>query len=456
MGNQGSAESSEPIVLDIPRPRGRILGLDPSASVPSARARRNLPSPFLRLLGLPLQSRYDALSGTIDFRPEGIGKKGAIMNTRGRQRRINASFLVLVITISSLCSGEKAQAQAIEPGDLVVLASNEDTLKVGRRVVASGKIHRVFTVGQVNGEWFWIEAPDVAGWVKGDRVLPFDQALQAVTDRIEAGNPTSEDFNRRGLLWADRGRSDLAEADFDEAIRREPEWPTPWLDRGNMRRASGRLDEAIADLSHAGELSPQSPLPPYNLGLALLDQGSTRPAYDAFSLAIRIDPNHAASRFNRSATALALGLEGASTDAEAYLALVGWYEERSPYAAMIAALEHRRQGRTEQSNGLLQASFRELDPERWPSPVLEYMLGKRDLEGLLAAADTPDRQAEARAYAGLSLQFQGQTEAARPLLQWVVDRADPTRIPHLLARSVLAPAPGSEDPGPAEAGASAP
>ncbi|WP_235905693.1 hypothetical protein, partial [Tautonia marina] len=39
VGNQNAVETSEPIVLDIPRPRGRILGLDPSARVRSSPVR---------------------------------------------------------------------------------------------------------------------------------------------------------------------------------------------------------------------------------------------------------------------------------------------------------------------------------------------------------------------------------------------------------------------------------
>ena len=36
LGNASHAETTEPITLDVPRPKGRILGLDPSASIPSA------------------------------------------------------------------------------------------------------------------------------------------------------------------------------------------------------------------------------------------------------------------------------------------------------------------------------------------------------------------------------------------------------------------------------------
>ncbi|WP_161602606.1 tetratricopeptide repeat protein [Tautonia marina] len=357
-------------------------------------------------------------------------------HTKGHRRDV---AIVLISASLGLLLAPRAEAQGIEPGDRVVLASIDDVLKIEARIVASGAIHRVYTVGKVNGPWLWLEAEDLAGWIKGDRVLPFDQALEAASDRIDAGNPSANDYLTRGLLWADRGRPDLAEADFDEAIRLEPEWRTPWLNRGNLRRAAGRLQEALDDLNQAAQLAPLDPLPYYNRGLVWLDLNEPKRAYDEFGLALRVDPNHAAARFNRAALAVGLGLDGGAADAEAYLVLVGWYEELSPYAALLAAIEHRRAGRSAQADGLLAAAAEDRDLSVWPGPILDHLLGDLPLDDLLAAAETPDQQAEARAYAGVTLQIDGQTDEALPLLQWVVDAADPARIPHLLAQSALAP-----------------
>jgi tetratricopeptide (TPR) repeat protein len=354
------------------------------------------------------------------------------------RRRRGLVPLVMLASLLAEPAGARARPQAIGPGDLVVLASTDDALKIGSRVVATGAIHRVYTVDRVNGPWLFLEAEDVAGWAKADQVIPFDRALARATEAIESGSPTAADYNARGLLWADRGRPDLAEADYAEAIRLDPEWYLPLLNRGNLRLQAARLDEARADLSRAAEFAPLDPLPYFNRGLVLLELGNPSEAYDSFGLALRVDPNHANARFNRAATALALGIDGAAADAEAYLALVGWYESRSPYAAILAALEHRREGRPEQAAGLLDAAAEKRSPEAWPYPILEHLRGDLGLQALLDRAVTPDQQAEARSYAGLSLIASGDTEAALPLLDWVVERAEPSRIPHLLARSALA------------------
>ena len=352
-------------------------------------------------------------------------------------RALSIALALLVVPPGTSASPSTAR-QAVGPGDRVVLDSTDAELRIERRVVADGKIHRVYTVLQANGPWLFLEAEDVAGWTRADRVIPFDRALEAATARVESGDAAAEDYNARGLLWADRGRPDLAEADFTEALRLDPEWYLPLLNRGEARLTAGRLDEAKSDLSRAAELAPLDPLPYYNRGLVLLEQQLPREAYDSFGLALRVDPNHASSRFNRAAIALALGIDGAAADAEAYLALVGWYEALSPYAAILAALEHRREGRTEQADGLISAASEHLDPGSWPSPILSYLSGGLGLDALLSAATTPDQQAEARSYAGLALTQADDPDAARPLLEWVVERSEPTRIPHLLARSALA------------------
>ena len=333
--------------------------------------------------------------------------------------------------------GIAAMSQAVEPGDAVVLGSPEAVLRVKDRTVATGEVHRAFTVGKRSGKWLWLEAEDVAGWIDAAEVLPLDLALSEADRRVESGEATAEARLDRGLLWLDRGRTDLAIADFDEAIRLEPEWPLPVLNRGMAYRAAGRLPEALKDFKRASELAPRDPLAYFDRGLALLDLGALSRAHDAFGLALRVDPNHAGSRFNRATTGLALGFDGASADAEAYLVLAGWYEHRSPFAALIAAIEHRREGRASQANGLLEEAGARLDLQQWPAPILQYLRGRSELDDLLDAADTPPHEAEARAYAGLWLLAIGDAERARSLLSWVVDHGNPTRVPHLLARSAL-------------------
>lgn len=330
--------------------------------------------------------------------------------------------------------------EAFEPGDEVVLAAPSEALKIGKRVVSTGAVHRVYKVGRVNGDWLWLEAEDVAGWIKVERVLPFDLALKRATSRVESGEKPVEALNERGLLWTDRGRSDLAEADFSAAIEQAPGYFLLYMNRALARRAAGRYEEALEDLSRAGSLHVLDPLISYNRGLVLLDLGRPESAYEAFSVALlpNLAPNHAGARFNRAALGLILGRDGAADDAEIYLAIAGWNEALSPYAAIIAAIDHRRAGRMARSDGLLAAAAEKIDDDRWPGPILQFLRGEKTAAEALSLAVTAAERAEAAAYMGAELTRRGEDEEARRLLDEAAPSVDPGSVPTYLAKAVRA------------------
>ena len=346
----------------------------------------------------------------------------------------------LLAALTALALLGAAAQEAVEPGDEVVLASPSDALKIGKRVVATGAVHRVYTVGRVNGEWLWLEAADVAGWIKADRVLPFDLALKRATGRVESGEEPVEALNERGLLWADRGRSDLAEADFSTAIEQAPGWYLLYLNRALARRAAGRYEEALEDLSRAGSLHVLDPLISYNRGLVQLDLGRPEAAYEAFSVALlpNLAPNHAGARFNRAALGLVLGREGAADDAEIYLAIAGWNESLSPYAAIIAAIDHRRAGRMARADGLLAAAAAKIADDPWPGPILAFLRGEKTAAEAMSLAVTSAERAEAAAYLGAELARRGEVQEARRLLDDAAPSVDPGSVPTYLAKAVRA------------------
>ncbi len=348
-------------------------------------------------------------------------------------RRVAAIMVALCVSCFSAALGQQT-----EVGDRVVLASPEVTLKIGKRVVADGLIHRVFTVGKIQGSWLWLESPDVSGWVKAASILPFDQALEQATENVQRESDSALARVALGLLWVDRGRADLAIEEYTKAIEIEPDWYVPRMNRGLAYQSAGRFDDALNDLNDAVERYRLDPLVYFNRGLVQLGRNDFRSACNDFELALEVDPEHTPSRFNRAALALALNRSGAAEDAEIYLAIAGWYESLSPYAALIASLDHQRNDQTDRATGLLEAAAAHLKDDQWPKPVFDYFQAKIDWEELLAQVETVDQEAEARAYAGRLLLQQGKADEAKPLFEWVLDRGDPTQIPNLLARSGLA------------------
>ena len=66
--------------------------------------------------------------------------------------------------------------------------------------------------------------------------------------------PFSGYFNSRGTLHADEGRPAEALADYDEAIRLDPDYAWAFYNRGRVLRQFERFEEAVVDLEAAAGL----------------------------------------------------------------------------------------------------------------------------------------------------------------------------------------------------------
>ena len=121
-------------------------------------------------------------------------------------------------------------AQDISPwvGQKVVRKSLTP-LRVGNQIVDQGGTFGIYKVEQVNGDWLWLVAGGVSGWVRSGEVVPFDKAIDYYTQEIRANPDSSYAYMRRGIIWAEKGESDIALADFNEAIRLDPRYSTAYL-----------------------------------------------------------------------------------------------------------------------------------------------------------------------------------------------------------------------------------
>ncbi|CAN5903512.1 hypothetical protein BH23PLA1_BH23PLA1_06160 [soil metagenome] len=358
-----------------------------------------------------------------------------VVNNRLGNRWLFLCLCICLPAIILLPDGSKSRSLKADdrPAELVVLRGRETTLKVENRVVARGNVHRVYRVEQSQGDWRWLVAEDVRGWARADQIVPLDRAIVSYTDQIAQGGNVAYAYTMRGLLRADRGESEAALADLSEAIRLRPSLSSAYLNRGIVRRRLGDVDGALVDFNLAIRHHPGDPLAYYNRALAYRDARRLDEAIDDLGRALRFDPAHVSARFNRATLALAVGREGASADAEALLSLAGWDGPNSAYLALIGALSHEHAGRSDKARILLDASKSGLKSSRWPAPLLRFLAGEIELEALLGEAQNETQQAEARAYAGLSLAHKARAQDAVPLLRWVIDHGDPETIPYLLA-----------------------
>ena len=164
-------------------------------------------------------------------------------------------------------------------------------------VNASGKdrkTSRVYRVEHVNGEWLWLqdETSGIAGWVQSKYVIPYDQAIDHYTDQIRA-NPRASLFNSRGLIWSARKEYDIAIADYNEAIRLDPNYASAYYNRGNDWGHKMEYDIAIADYNEAIRLDPNYASAYYNRGVVWGYKKEYDKIISDYTEAIRLDSKDA-------------------------------------------------------------------------------------------------------------------------------------------------------------------
>ncbi len=125
---------------------------------------------------------------------------------------------------------------------------------------------------------------------------PSPQAVRDCTAAIKDGSLTRTElaatYSNRGILWASRGRLDLALADQNEALAIDPESARAYLNRGNVHYRAKRYDDARADYDRAIEIVADFPQAFFNRALANKATGDLAAARSDLEKAIALAPGN--------------------------------------------------------------------------------------------------------------------------------------------------------------------
>jgi tetratricopeptide (TPR) repeat protein len=127
--------------------------------------------------------------------------------------------------------------------------------------------------------------------------------------------------------------------------------------------------------------------------------------------------------------------EEAVAAAQQYLDQMGWKSEQAAFASVLRALGEAARGGDAAAS--LSEAVQQCDAERWPFPVLRYLHKDASPDDILAAAQNPVHQTQARTYIGLSLALSGQTDRALEQLNWVKENGDRSVVEYVLAVNEL-------------------
>jgi lipoprotein NlpI len=188
-------------------------------------------------------------------------------------------------------------------------------------------------------------------------------------------------LNNRAIVRQDQGEIARALADYDAAIRLEPKYVFALANRGGARLANGDADGAIADFDAALALNvPKSELVLTGRGKASLAKGDFDRATADFDAALKLNAKHANALSGRAYTNFCAGrFDAAAAD------FTLERQVRADAESSIGLFLARARGGHEAKAGLAE-SVKGVDPQLGLPPGVALFLGQVTPEQVLQAA----------------------------------------------------------------------
>lgn len=122
-----------------------------------------------------------------------------------------------------------------------------------------------------------------------------DERIRFLSNAIRSGKLNQKNrtgaYIFRGLALARKGKTDLAIADLDLAIKTSPNYPETYIDRGNLYFEQKKYSRALSDFSRAIELSPKNSSAWFNRGNTYKAMDKYKKARADFAQVLKLNPD---------------------------------------------------------------------------------------------------------------------------------------------------------------------
>ncbi len=163
----------------------------------------------------------------------------------------------VMVYLACVCPGSAVEPTDSTLGTRVVTKNGIVPRPDNHTVVELRKTRQVFKVERAYNDWYWIAGQEIAGWVNVADVIPLDRAMDYLTGEIKENPNAGWAYLMRGIVWEEMNEPDIALADYNEALRQDPNDAEAHLRRANVRQTRKHDPEgALTDYNAALRLDP--------------------------------------------------------------------------------------------------------------------------------------------------------------------------------------------------------
>lgn len=259
----------------------------------------------------------------------------------------------------------------------------------------------------------------------------YREAIAFLNPYIERYPASGGAHNNRGVAYECLGKTKEAKADFEAAIKGDPEKPDYVKNHARMAVRTGDSEEAVDDYislsARASENAPQTDtLRSYRLVIG------------QYTNVMKLNPAEPAPYYNRAIARFCLGeYAEAHKDFTEFIKLNGWRGESPGYVSALNAIALFHLNKSDEAKAVLKEAVTKSGLNAWSTILVKYMLGQVQEDQLMKVHSTKVQNRARRCIIGLNLLAAGNRKKASVYFRWLCSRSDPDSDEYAIAASSL-------------------